>query len=116
MTTKTSILIFLSTIIMILLFSLLGFDFSAVNLSIVGLSALVGYLIGASLKHALKIVLVVLAVVFGVGIFATGVFNQLAPIWGLINPIEILKSFMNMATGSVLVVVFIAGFALGLWK
>jgi hypothetical protein len=34
----------------------------------------------------------------------------------MINPVEILKSFMDLATGSVLVVVFIAGFALGLWK
>jgi uncharacterized membrane protein (Fun14 family) len=101
---------------MITFFSLLGFDFSAINTALLGLSLLVGYLIGHSLKSGLKIVLAVLAVVVGVGFVASGVLSQLTPILAMINPVEILKSFMDLATGSVLVVVFIAGFALGLWK
>ena len=98
------------------LFSLLGFDFSIPSLALVGLSVLIGFIIGATLKHSLKIVVVLVAVMVIIGVAAPSVVSSLSGVWTLVDPTLWLKEILNMASVSIVIILFFVGLFCGLYK
>ena len=86
------------------------------------LATLIGFVVGAGLKHSFKIALVLIVavvasyVLFGSLLSSSGVLPGLSAIMSFINPAEWLSSLFNWANGSVIAVCFCAGAAAGLWK
>jgi uncharacterized membrane protein (Fun14 family) len=101
---------------MIFLFSLLGFDFTLTNLGLVGLALLIGFIIGASLKHSFKIVLVLLVVMVACFALAPSTIASLNGILTLVNPLEWIQEILSLASASAAICMLFVGLALGLWR
>jgi hypothetical protein len=101
---------------MIPFYSLLGYDINTASVAVDALGLFMGFVIGASLKHGVKILLAMLAVFGIIGFFAPSIIQSAMSTLTLVDPTKWLPEILGIAGASVVVALFFIGIFLGIWK